>query len=358
VTWCDQICAAIPRLLSALAIIALVIGSLWVANWFLLRRTSDMGEDRRFSRRVAMLVLTLLGIVTIVLLVPVEETTRPHLLTLLGLALTAVIALGSTTFVANAMAGLMLRTVRAFRPGDFVQVGDHFGRVTERGLFHTEIQTEDRDLTTLPNLYLVTNPVKVVSYSGTVVSATVSLGYDLPKKEIRALLIEAAKAADLEDPFVQILELGDFSITYRVAGFLAEVKQLLTARSNLRSSMLDTLHEADVEIVSPTFMNQRRLGERDRAIPPKIDTAPSPKDDVPEDLIFDKAEEAQRHDDLQVEHDGLLEEIGELKKILKKADKAARARLEAEIEQKQQRADQIAEEIEKEAEKDESSRGG
>ena len=37
-----------------------------------------------------------------------------------------------------------------------------FGRVTERGLFHTEIQTEDRDLVTLPNLYLVTNPVKVV----------------------------------------------------------------------------------------------------------------------------------------------------------------------------------------------------
>ena len=63
--------------------------------------------------------------------------------------------------------------MRNFRPGDFVRVGERLGRVTERGLFHTEIQTEDRDLTTLPNLYLVTNPVTVVRASGTIVSTTV-----------------------------------------------------------------------------------------------------------------------------------------------------------------------------------------
>jgi len=37
-------------------------------------------------------------------------------------------------------------------------VGDYFGRVTERGLFHVEIQTEDRDLATLPNMFLVSQP--------------------------------------------------------------------------------------------------------------------------------------------------------------------------------------------------------
>ena len=42
---------------------------------------------------------------------------------------TATVALSSTTFVANTMAGLMLRLVRNFRPGEFVRVGDHFGSV-------------------------------------------------------------------------------------------------------------------------------------------------------------------------------------------------------------------------------------
>ena len=46
-------------------------------------------------------------------------------------------------FIGNVMAGLMLRAVRNFRTGDFVRVEKHFGRVTERGLLHTEIQTED-----------------------------------------------------------------------------------------------------------------------------------------------------------------------------------------------------------------------
>ena len=51
--------------------------------------------------------------------------------------------------------------------GDFISAGDQFGRVTERGLFHTEIQTETRDLTTVPNLFLVTHPVTTVRSSGT-----------------------------------------------------------------------------------------------------------------------------------------------------------------------------------------------
>jgi len=58
---------------------------------------------------------------------------------LLGNVLTGVIAFSSTTFVANMMAGLMLRSVKSFTPGDFIEAGDYFGKATERGLFHTEI---------------------------------------------------------------------------------------------------------------------------------------------------------------------------------------------------------------------------
>jgi small-conductance mechanosensitive channel len=345
-----QVYSAVPNLLPALFAIALVLGFLWVANWVLLRRNREMGEERRFPRRITMLVLTVVGIVVILLALPVGEGRRDQLVTLLGVILTAVIAIASTTFVANAMAGLMLRTVRAFRPGDFVQVGDHFGRVTERGLFHTEIQTEDRDLTTLPNLYLVSNPVKVVRHSGTIVSATVSLGYDLPQKKIRLLLVQAAQQAGLQDPYVQILDLGDFSISYRVAGFLTEVKQLLTARSHLRSLILDTLHEADVEIVSPTFMNQRRLGEKDRALPPVSASVSEPveeaADEVPEELIFDKAEEAGRLEQLRLERDTLLAEVEELEDHLKGADSAERAKLESEVKRRRSRCEAIAREAE------------
>lgn len=339
----------LPQFLSSLLIVAAVFAAIWGANWFLLRRTRDLGEERRFPRRLAIMFITVVGIVIILLALPVAEGTKDQLVALVGLITTAAIALASTTFVANAMAGFMLRTASSFRPGDFVNVAEHFGRVTERGLFHTEIQTEDSDLVTLPNLFLVTHPVKVVCATGTIVSAHVSLGYDLPHQEIRRLLLAAAEAAELKDPFVQIEDLGDFSIVYRVAGFLSEVKQLLTARSMLRSQMLDKLHGAGVEIVSPRYMNQRQLKVDEPAIPP----TPAPetpkvtggKDEVPEELIFEKAEEAERLEKLQAERVVLSEEIAELKKSLGKAEKSERTRLEKKIQLSQSRSDAISEEL-------------
>jgi hypothetical protein len=114
-----------------------------------------------------------------------------------------------------------------------VRTGDQFGRVTERGPFHTELQTEDRDLTTLPDLFLITNPVTVVRYSGTIVSATVTLGYGVDHALAERLLCRAAEAAGLTEAFVHIVSLGDVSVEYRAAGLLTEVKHLLSAPTSL-----------------------------------------------------------------------------------------------------------------------------
>jgi hypothetical protein len=40
----------------------------------------------------------------------------------------------------------MLRWIRNFKAGDFIEVKGFFRRTTERGMFHTEIQNEERDL--------------------------------------------------------------------------------------------------------------------------------------------------------------------------------------------------------------------
>lgn len=303
------------------------------------------------ARQVAMLVVNALGVVVCVLALPVSEALRVQLLTLLGLVLTGVVAFSSTTFVANAMAGLMLRAVSNFRPGDWLRVGDQFGRVTERGIFHTEIQTEERDLATLPNLYLVTNPVKVVAASGTIITTTLSLGYDLDHAEIEAHLLEAARASGLDDPFVHILELGDFSVTYRVAGFLPEVKHLLSVRSRLQASILDTLHGAGVEIVSPNFMNQRRLADGARFVPGPRSPAPAPPEaPAPEEKIFDKAEEKASLEELRVERDSLLVELESLEKAHGEASGDEKTRLESEIARRRGRIESIAGQLEREPE--------
>jgi len=214
--------------------------------------------------------------------------------------------------------------VRNFRLGDFIRVEAFFGRVSEQGVFHTEIQTEESDLTTLPNLYLITHPVTVVRGTGTVISATVSLGYDIPHTRIERVLGEAAEAAGLRNPYVQITDLGDFSVTYRVAGLLEESKSLLAKRSLLRAQMLDKLHANGIEIVSPTFMNQRQVAP-ERHFIPRLAPFAEPTAGVvatgPQDhVVFRKAEYAALLEDL---HTRLTDSSAETKKLQEELAAAA-----------------------------------
>lgn len=283
---------------------------------YVLERRLGGRPDQRLKIHLILSALTLIAIVVVVESAPLTETQKGQILSLLGILLSAAFALSSTTLFGNAMAGIMLRAVRSFRLGDFIQVGEHFGRVSERGLFHTEIQSELRDLISLPNLYLVSNPVRVVRSSGTVVSVDVSLGYDIPRQQIEKALLAAAQAAELTDPYVHIMDLGDFSITYRLAGLLSEVKSILSTRSRLREMMLDKLHEAGIEIVSPAFTNMRTFPEGRIFIPPAAETPVEEPVDIAlaEKIAFDKAEHAETMESLQRQIEGLEEEVEDLKK--------------------------------------------
>ena len=118
----------------AVAIFSVIL--LWFMNWFLLARNKTLGSQARLPRQLIMFVLTVISLLLLIILFPMTDSTRGQIITLLGLVITGVIALASTTFVANVMAGLMLNVVKSFSPGDFIRVGEQFGRVTERGLFH------------------------------------------------------------------------------------------------------------------------------------------------------------------------------------------------------------------------------
>ena len=288
----DILLSLLPLLATTLAVIA----TLALMHWWLLARQPGLGKARQLPRQLALLGATIAGLVLMVVALPVVDSTRNQIITLIGLLLSGVIAFSSTTIVANLMAGLVLRLTQPFRTGDFIRVGDFFGRVTERGLFDTEIQTERRELVSLTNSYLLANPVSVILSSGTLISADVSLGYELHHARVRTLLRTAATQAGLTDPFVQVMELGDHAISYRVNGMLTEVKSLITARSRLNRAMLDALHGDGIEIVSPTFMNQRRL-PADGSIIPAAPAQAQAQADIParpEDIVFDKAEEASQ----------------------------------------------------------------
>ena len=234
----------------------------------------------------------LLAVLLIILFVPFSDTLRGQLLSLYGLIISATIALSSTTLVGNIMAGFMLKAIGSCRPGNYITVGDYFGRISEMDMLHTEIQTEERDLTTLPNLYLVTHPVRVMRQSGTLLSVDVSLGYDVSRHQVEELLVQAALDTGLETPYVQIQQLGDFSVSYRVSGLLKDINNLIDKRRDLRARAMDALHQAGIEIVSPNFMNTRALTKNQTFIAKDV-KKPVVATTSTDSIVFDKAEKAE-----------------------------------------------------------------
>lgn len=322
-----------------------VVGLVSIVLFFVHRRLLALYADsptKQFRRQLIMLGFVLAGILLIITLIPVNDGVKAQLVGLLGLLLSAAIALSSTTLVGNSMAGIMLKVIKNCKPGDFVRVGDYFGRITEMDLLHTEIQTEDRDLTTLPNLYLATNPVTVMRSSGSIVGVEVSLGYDQPRTTVERLLIDAGNKAGLEEPFVQIRELGDYSVTYRIAGLLNDPKKLLATRRAVRAMTLDTLHEAGVEIVSPAFFNIRNLQTSSSVIPEKVQEASPRRGKTPDQLVFDKAEKAESIENLRANYQSTLEEIKKIEgEISEAADDAVKEELDKKLAMHKEKATKL-----------------
>lgn len=327
---------ALPFILTLLTLAILI----WVARWVLLIRGGALlGYEARRSRQLVLLAIIAVCVVLTIIALPVPDSTQDQLLSLVGLVTTAVIGLSSTTFVAHVIAGFMLRSTKSFKVGDFLKIGDHFGRVTERGLMHTEIQTEDRDLTTLPNLHLITHPYTVVRASGTIVSAEVGLGYGVHHAVLEPLLLSAAGQAGLGEPFVRVMSLDDFTVTYRVSGLLSDPRQLITTRSRLHQAVLDTLHGRGIEIMSPSFMAQRPQPGGAQEIPVSVrkkDRA-EPKATA-EGVAFDKADAATEKEQAVV---SLVEQIKQCEADLKTADAQAKPALQEQLESLKQRATEL-----------------
>lgn len=330
-TWTASLIDLIPVLL----VIAVVTAMARLAHWLIRYRQDKNHVSDPFPRQFVTLLAVIIAIISVILVMPIDVSVRNQLFALLGLVITAIIAFSSTTFASNILAGFILRATRRLRPGNFISHGDDLGRITEIGLIQTEIQTRHRNFTYLPNTSLLSEKVMVINPEATIVSADVSLGYDVHHTVVKKHLVRAAERCGLEDPHVRVRALGDFSISYHIAGLLKEVKMLITTGSDLRKAMLDCLHEAGIEIVSPAYMNQRPLPPEQVFIPQppdqRGDLEPVSATDAPEDVIFDKANEAERVENLKDHREQLLDRLKELEASLGKLEGSQKIQVEQEI---------------------------
>jgi small-conductance mechanosensitive channel len=183
-----------------------------------------------------------------------------------GLVLGAIISFASSSAISNIVAGVILTYTRAFRLGDRIKVGETTGDVVDKTLLVTRVETVKSEVVTIPNS-LVMN-AQIINFSisadggdGVILHTSVTIGYDVPWKQVRDLLVEAAKETknimDKPDPFVLQTALGDFYVTYEINAYTKEPKYMAFAYSELHKNILDKFDAAGVEIMSPHYFALR-----------------------------------------------------------------------------------------------------
>jgi small conductance mechanosensitive channel len=155
--------------------------------------------------------------------------------------------------------------------------------------------------------------------SGTLLSVEVSLGYEVSRHTVEQLLVQAALDTGLESPYVQIRNLGDFSVSYQVSGLLKELNNLIDKRRDLRARTMDALHNASIEIVSPNFMNTRAVSKNQTFIAKEVKPIdPGAATQSPDSLVFDKAEKAESGSNLREKLEEIEARINDCEAVIAK----------------------------------------
>lgn len=255
----------LPDLFTAVVIIAIAYGVIklfrLVFEGMARQRIKVPGFYPEWSKTSYNLLRLLIIAMTLVVVFPYLPGSDSPAFQGVSIFVGVLLSLGSTTAVANVVAGIVITFTRAFRLGDFVRIADTEGKVIERTAFVTRIRTSKNVDVSLPNAAVLSD--KVINYSsqarrsGIRLHTGVTIGYDVPWPKVQELLLSAARATEhIEEepaPYVLQTSLDDNYVAYELNATTKRVSLRPKTYSELHANILDAFHTAGVEITSPHY---------------------------------------------------------------------------------------------------------
>jgi small-conductance mechanosensitive channel len=218
-------------------------------------------DTARATRRI---VIVLIWIFVLTAAYPYIPGSRTEAFKAIGVFVGLMASLGGVGFVNQVMSGLVVVYSRSLRVGDYVRIADKEGVVSDIGALSTKIVTVAKEEVTVPNAVLVgatvTNFSKRAGDVGRVNQTTVTIGYDVPWRQVHALLELAADRTKglrkSSKPRVLQRALSDFYVEYQLLGHMDNARDRIPALSELHAQIQDAFNEHGVQIMSPHFENQ------------------------------------------------------------------------------------------------------
>jgi len=176
-----------------------------------------------------------------------------------------IVSLGSSSAIANIIAGLVITYMRPFKMGDRIKLNETEGNVIEKTPFVTRLRTPKNEIVTIPNSSIMSS--HTVNYSasaqeyGLIIHTDVTFGYEIPWKQVHELLIGAAQntpgVIQHPKPFVLEIQLHDYYTVYQINAYIKNADKLAQIYSDLMQNILDKSNEAGIELLSPHYYAKR-----------------------------------------------------------------------------------------------------
>ena len=262
--------SSLPNLFAIIVIVLLVRWAIKGSNWLFDQVTTGTlsfpGFYPEFARPTSKIVRFLLIMLGVFVIYPYTPIAKSGAFQGLSIFLGLLFSLGSTSAIANIVAGTLLTYTRAFQIGDRIKVGETVGDVVEKTFLVTRLRTPKNEVVSVPNS--TTLQSQLVNYSamaregpGVIVHTTITIGYDVPWPTVHSLLESAARRTEGVEPdpppFVLQTSLGDFSVAYQLNAYTRQANRLPAILSGLHAHLQDCFAEAGIEILSPVYEAQR-----------------------------------------------------------------------------------------------------
>jgi small-conductance mechanosensitive channel len=242
---------------------------IWYGKEMATRTETNLDQQLMpFFRRIAMIILWMIGIITVLGHFDIDVSA---MVTTLGIGSLAV-ALAAKESLADTISGFLIMIDRPFRIGDRVEIQDldTWGDVIDIGLRSSRIRTRDNRMVIIPNSVVGKSLIVNYSYPDTQyrIQIHIGLAYGIEIEKARKLMIDAVRKVEgvLPDKPVEalFLEFGASALIFRVRWWLDSFYDTRRMFDKVNTAIYNALNDANIEIPSPQLEVSHKINKHDR----------------------------------------------------------------------------------------------
>lgn len=260
----DHLVDLVPRIIGAILI--LIIG-FWVINRvvkILLRKLdkSNLNEELKpFLRGTVNISLKAMVILVAAGVAGVETASFAALLAAVGFSL----GLAFQGSLGHLASGVLIFIFKPFKVGDYVEIHEKLGRVTEIELLNTHIKTFDNKDVIIPNGMAISDVVTNLSNHENIrVEIQVPIGYWVNYPEVKSIIENTLQntkhVKQTPSPFVGIHAFSEFNVTLDVFTY-CQVENYWEVYYGMHQNIKKSLHEHNIKVTYHEGIEIGEMGE-------------------------------------------------------------------------------------------------